>query len=273
MNILQLVRENNLEEISKTIRNLQTIEPDDYVKISSAIAVSIQYSHFEIFKFLLDILIPNNSFIDFKLRSSIQPANIFIYISVKYYNGNKDFLNYLIKNKSLPIPPIAIYLASKNNNLSLVKYLFDNGSSIPIRAIRVGAMLGYFDIVYFLIQKISSDSSRLPQEIITNIFSRGSIELIRYLLKNPLMASKINIRLLFEYGRLDIIKDLLYNHQFPIDHIKPYALREAYDNKHFELFEFLLKERFPLDITNDYIKELVLKLTNNGIMVNKVEYH
>lgn len=247
--------------------------------LTSEIAVSIQYDQYEIFTYLLDNYITDSdSFIDYKLRTVYTEPQIFIYIVIKYYNSQKSdskfrYIKYLVENKAILIPDSAIYIASKNGHLELVKYLFINGGHILQKSILVAAENSHFDIVHFLIDKINKTD--LNPKIIDNIFIKGPESLIKYIfnlqLKKSLKIDKNSLRYLFEKGRFDIIKNLLES-SIPLIDIGPYAVRDSYENKHYDLVYFLLKQRFPVDITNDFIIDAEKKLLTEGIFVNNVEY-
>ena len=250
--------------------------------INTFIALSIQHQKYEIFQYLIDIIIPTideTSFIDYKIRkTSMETLKLFVYIAIKYYNGFDGFIRYLISVKKIPIHSIIINIAAKNGYIDIVKYLFDNGSIVNIKSIHVASENGHFDIVYFLMNKISNDCSLIYSRTINNIFLNGPLYLIEFILNinksintKNINIDKYSIRLLFEHGRKDIIKSLIEKNLLP--DIGPYAVRDAYENKHYDLVEFLLKHRFPVDITSDFIIECSNSLKKEGIIVNNIPYY
>jgi len=243
--------------------------------INSLIAISIQYQKYDIFQYLIDLKVPTldeTIFIDYRIRN-ISPETLtrFIYLTIKYYNGFDNFLRYLITVKKVPIPTVALSLCAKHGFLDLVKLLFENGLIISIKSVQIASNNGHFDIVYFLLSKISTDFSVVPRSIINNIFEKGPLYLVEFIIRNHKCLEKDSVRLLFENGRKDIIMSLIEKNLLP--DIGSYAIRDAYENKHFDLVYFLLKQRFPVDITSDYIVSCSNLLKKEGIIVNNVPYY
>jgi len=276
--IIDIIKTGQLSKFKEFLAQEQISENDlrnnnVTTTITSCIAISIQYQKYDIYKYLLDIIIDENVFIDYKIRKISEDfLKMFIYLSIKYYNGSDIFIRYLISDKKVQVPYVSLYISAKLGHFDLVKYFFDNGSIITSKTIDIAASNKHFDIVLFLIGKISNDPSLITTETISNIFSFGPLNLIEYIINiKNINIEKYSVRLLFENNRKDIIVYLISKNILP--DVGTYAVRDAYENKHYDLVYFLLKQRFPVDITCDYIIECTNLLKQEGIIVNNVPYY
>jgi hypothetical protein len=218
----------------------------------------------------------------------LKKNRLFAYISIKHYDP--VITRYLI-DAGYHIDHSTFYAACKDGHLDLVKLLVFKDCPISGSSVWIATEYHNFEIIMFLLDRnrITITSKFFNDATIYNIFAYGSFKLIKLIIDVVIKQNKSiiddddiandtitipqsAIKILCQLGRLDVIKYIVVKCPLILHELGTAPIRIANEHKHYDIVRFLMKQRFPIDITNQVIKIIEQDLAEDGVIINGVDY-